>query len=152
MASSSAVSSAYIYVTYDLDQWTCLKWVNLHSAFPSSRRGEKIPTYFPWLSMQPEAPGLFGHIILNRACCIHSLFLILLFHSIFMPKKEDYFYYSIFLQKCTHKTWCYRFLFLFRMTNKILIFFVLNFLSTILLTELADCNPKCIKVCMYLHK
>lgn len=28
-------------------------------------------------------------------------------------------------------------------------FFVLNFLSTILLTELADCNPKCIKVCMY---
>lgn len=43
----------------------------------------------------------------------------------------------------------FSFSFLFRMTNKILIFFVLNFLSTILLTELADCNPKCIKVCMY---
>lgn len=46
MASSSAVSSAYIYVTYDLDQWTCLKMSKPPQCLSLQLKGGKNPNIF----------------------------------------------------------------------------------------------------------
>lgn len=66
----------------------------------------------------PTAPGLLRAITLNQGCCVRCLFLILSLHSILIPQQRtDYFYYSVFSQKCTllHGT-LFLFVFIFRAT------------------------------------
>lgn len=150
----SAASSAYINVKYDLDQWTCWKWVKFHSALS----WREIPTYFPLI----VSAACSSRIVIGwthfKSRLLQSLlfFLMLLFHSILMPKKETrlpilqhFFFFFTFTKMYFIK--CFVFYF-FRMTTfrLILNLFVkvlsywLNWLIVI---------PSALKsVCMYLRK